>query len=127
MTLQQIKETIENHFKVNLQYKGRKYDLVKVRFFYYYCALTYCSEFVTFQKIGDSIGFNHATVIYGSKEFRNIYDSDPNFKYNCDLLESQMINTEPEEDIQVSIIKIDYLKRKIKHLRKELKELNVKV
>lgn len=125
MTLEKIKELIENHFQIDLKYKGRKYDLVKVRFFYYYCALTYCSEFVTFKKIGDSIGFNHATVIYGSKEFRNIYNSDSNFKYNCDLITKQLIQTKPEEQefLYDSKPTADYLKRKIKHLKKQLKEL----
>ena len=120
MKIEQIKDIIESHFEIDLNIKNRQYDVIKVRFFYYHCCYTYANEFLTYDKVGKSIGFNHATVIYGLKEFKNIYNSDQNFKRQCMIVENILIdkceNFIDESDFQLK--KKEFIFRRIEQLKK---------
>ena len=123
MTLKEIEKEIENYFEINLKSRGRKFDVIKVRFFYYYCCFMYSTEYLTYDKVGSSIGFNHATVIYGLKEFKNIYNSDNNFKYHCSIVENIFIEKSKNNlNYDIDENKQDYIKQRIEFFTKYLKK-----
>ena len=123
MTLEQIKKETEQYFDIKLDNRSRRYDLVKVRYLYYHLCQLYSSELTTYQKIGDTLGFDHATVIHGLKQFINIRDFDKPFKRHCAIFTEYLIDKYPPEVNIVTEIKgtrTNYLRRKIKLLTEEL-------
>jgi len=65
-----IKNTVQNTFNTFIDVKSRKRELVYIRAIYY----KLCKEFTfdSLDKIGKTIGKDHATVIHGLKLFENI-------------------------------------------------------
>jgi hypothetical protein len=123
MKLIEIKTEIENHFGVDLKKKSRRYDLIKLRYLYYHLCHLYSSEITTFQKIADTLGFHHATVMHGLKEFINIRDQDLSFKSDCVNFMAYIFDKYPPDlnlEEKNKSTKTNYIRRKIKLLEEEL-------
>lgn len=69
MTLEQIREIVEQQTKQNLLNTRRKTELVYTRALYF----KLCREYTlhSLSTIGESVGKNHATVLHGLKLFDN--------------------------------------------------------
>lgn len=77
-TLDKIKESIERHFKVDLNSKKRSRDIVDARTMYCYIAKQLTDASTT--SIGKVINRDHATVLHHNKKFNALYSTDKSFK-----------------------------------------------
>ena len=81
MTTQRIKELVEDYFNVDLSEKSRKRELVHIRFLYYHLAYHYAADGTSLTAVGNTIGgFDHATVLYGLRQYKNLYEFDKPFR-----------------------------------------------
>jgi len=134
MTLEQIKDYVEEYFDTDLSVRSRKIHRIKVRFLFYYYVYNYCTEQTTFEKIGKLIGFHHSTVMHGLKEYENLLLSYPQFKKRAEVFEIQFLkeldkhkqitDTFYFNNNEIKAKKEKLLKRRIAFLRKQLRELN---
>ena len=72
MRLTQIKQLIDDYFKVDIAENSRRHEVSHPRFLYFYLAYNYSDEYVSLRLIGLLVGVDHATVIYGKKEHENM-------------------------------------------------------
>lgn len=72
MRLTQIKQLIDDYFKVDIAENSRRHEVSHPRFLYFYLAYNYSDEYVSLRLIGLLVGVDHATVIYGRKEHENM-------------------------------------------------------
>jgi len=72
MKLKQIKQLIDDYFKVDIAENSRRHEVSHPRFLYFYLAYNYSDEYVSLRLIGLLVGVDHATVIYGRKEHENM-------------------------------------------------------
>jgi hypothetical protein len=72
MRLKQIKQLIDDYFKVDIAENSRRHEVSHPRFLYFYLAYNYSDEYVSLRLIGLLVGVDHATVIYGRKEHENM-------------------------------------------------------
>ena len=75
MKLKQIKQLIDDYFKVDIAENSRRHEVSHPRFLYFYLAYNYSDEYVSLKLIGLLVGFSHATVIYGKKEHENMLEN----------------------------------------------------
>ena len=97
MRIEEIKYLVENYFQFDLSVKSRKREIVFARFIYY----KLCNEFCrvrTLSRIGKSVKKDHATVIYGLREFKNIIPYDDDFEK--DYLNLKQICNEYSYNVQ---------------------------
>ena len=73
-----LKEIILKETNIDINIDRRDRELVEMRSLYY-TILKDINKKYTLQEIGDSVNKNHATVIYGLKEFKNFR------RFNTDL------------------------------------------
>ena len=79
MTIEEVKGIVENYYNFNLSVRSRKREIVFARFIFYKLAYDFC-KIRTLSKVGKSVKKDHATVIYGLKEFDNIMPYDKDFE-----------------------------------------------
>lgn len=72
--MDEIKKIIQNHFQLNISEKSRRFDLVFARA----CYFKICRDLTnnSYQKIGSSLGKNHATVMHGIKTLNDLIETD---------------------------------------------------
>ena len=76
-------ETISADFGVSIeQIKGlsRKSPLPEVRHIYFYLARLISDNTISFEKLGESIGRDHATALYAGKKIRGYMEVDKGFE-----------------------------------------------
>ena len=110
MRTKRIKELVEDHFDVDLSSKTRRRTVVHCRFLYYHLAYNHSSEG---QTVG---GFDHATVLYGVRQYENLYKYDKSFRNRFD----PFLRTIDEELSKSSIENTRSLKRQIQSMRTKL-------
>lgn len=72
--MDEIKKIIQNHFQLDISEKSRRFDLVFARA----CYFKICRDLTnnSYQKIGSSLGKNHATVMHGIKTLNDLIETD---------------------------------------------------
>ena len=82
ITLEQVKETVERVYNetalepiLDISIKSRKRDLVDLRFTYFAICKALSKELKkpSLERIGKEVDRDHASVIYGLKEFEHLY------------------------------------------------------
>jgi len=125
MTLEQLKQFTQDYFDVDITEKTRKVEIIKIRYLFYYYAYNYIPEYLTYQAIGNAVGFNHATVIHGIKEFPNFMLLDTKFKNEVNHFEKVLFKfmDNKKDKVKVNINKVDFIKRRISFYQQQLKQL----
>jgi hypothetical protein len=117
MRTNRIKELVEDHFDVDLSSKTRRRTVVHCRFLYYHLAYNHSSEGQSFASVGKTVGgFDHATVLYGVRQYENLYKYDKSFRNRFD----PFLRTIDEELSKCSIENTRSLKRQIQSMRTKL-------
>lgn len=128
MTTQRIKELVEDYFNVDLSEKTRKRKIVHIRFLYYNLAYNHASDGMSLTAVGQTIGgFDHATVLYGLRQYNNLYEFDKLFRKRI----NPFLN-EVEYELSKSTIEgkrnihrqIRRMKERIFQMEKQLEEIS---
>ena len=128
MTTQRIKELVEDYFNLDLSEKTRKRNVVHIRFLYYNLAYNHASDGMSLTAVGNTIGgFDHATVLYGLRQYKHLYEFDRAFRNRI----NPFLN-EVEEELNISSIEgkrtihrqIRRMKERIFQMEKQLEEIS---
>jgi hypothetical protein len=108
---------------VNILSSSRDHEVVINRWLYYTLAKEYTKY--SLREIGEVVGRNHATVIYGIKQFENerVWDKDLQTKYerlSIICMKKMRCNDLKEVDKQIVFMHTEI--RKLYEIRKELLE-----
>jgi hypothetical protein len=127
MKTKEIKKLVENHFNINLSIKSRERTLVHSRFLYYHLAYNYSSDGYSLAKIGKTLGgFDHATVLYGIKKYKDLYEFDKRFRQMVNPV-IEIVNSQLDGDIKNNSRnlkqQVQLLKDKIIIIEKQLEQL----
>ena len=90
----EIKKLIEKIFGLDLSNPSRKYKYVRARACYYVMARHYTAS--GYEQIGESVNKNHATVIHGQREFKEMCRVDKDLEEKYLLAKSQLFTEEPK-------------------------------
>ena len=112
-----LKRDIEKAFNVTLNVKSRKRDVVNGRIAFGYIARKHLNQ--TYEKIGNVINKDHATIMHYCKNFDGVYRSDQNFRNYFDSLVIDDYLLRNKESIKEEI---DRLKFKVKYFKNRLKD-----
>ena len=112
-----LKRDIEKAFNVTLNVKSRKRDVVNGRIAFGYIARKHLNQ--TYEKIGNVINKDHATIMHYCKNFDGVYKSDPSFRHYFDSLVIDDYLLRNKESIEEEI---DRLKFKVKYFKNRLKD-----
>lgn len=96
MTIEEIKEVVDEVFKTDLNTKSRETSDIVPKFVYYTLARRYTKE--TFQSVANITGCTHSAVINGIKKLDNILDAYPNYKSHFIECESIVLENSTQED-----------------------------
>lgn len=80
-----IKSSIHDFFKIDINQKTRKREVVEARFMYYELCR---KKRMSLAQIGRFVGKDHATVLHGTKRFEILCEVDVDFKNNFQALKS---------------------------------------
>lgn len=80
-----IKSSIQDFFKIDINQKTRKREVVEARFMYYELCR---KNRMSLAQIGRFVGKDHATVLHGTKRFEILCEVDIDFKKNFQALKS---------------------------------------
>lgn len=129
--MEKIRKIVERHFKVNLASKDRKFIHVFARGCYY--KICRDVEKKSYQKIADTMGKNHATVLHGIKMVKNLTETDKELKHSYQTLlnkfnyynkiEQEMSLTELLTAYNKLLIECDEKDKTIEKLNLKIKEL----
>jgi biotin operon repressor len=72
--MDEIRKIVQHYFKLDISEKSRRFDLVFARA----CYFKICRDLTenSYQKIGASLGKNHATVMHGIKTLKDLVETD---------------------------------------------------
>lgn len=127
---EEIRELIEANTGINLSTKTRKIEFVYARAIYFLL----CREKtnLSLNKIGQTLGKDHATVLHAIKMIEDVYFQDPYFCNMYENIASQIKIQSDKHKTKVEILeesnrdlKIKYFKLKAKYeelLKKEMNE-----
>lgn len=118
MKLETIKQKIEDYTNIKIDTRTRKREYVEIRYMYYFFCLKYGSGYVNDTKIAKTTIFDRCTVLYGTKEFKNILRFNENLQkiYNeLDQYFKQKDNTNLIEDYTNIDMDKEYLLRELKN------------
>ena len=73
-----IRDTVNGIFCVNIDKRVRFKQHINARFCYYYIAVNFTNYNLT--QIGAVLGYDHASVIHGTKQWENYYNQDGELK-----------------------------------------------
>lgn len=96
VTLQAIKEEIENYFNVELESKTRSRDLTYPRSIYYSICRKHTPH--SLHQIGESVGKNHATVINALNSTINELNYEPYYNLFYKELDRKLSGFETIEE-----------------------------
>lgn len=120
MTTQRIKELVEDYFNVDLSEKTRKRELVHIRFLYYNLAYHHASDGLSLTAVGKTIGgFDHATVLYGLRQYKNLYEFDKPFRRRF----NPFLNEIEEEINKCSVNSRRTIHRQIRRLKERILQM----
>lgn len=119
LKIAKIKSSVSVYYGMELSDyndRSRKQELVKLRYVTYYFVNKYC-PLMSFQSIGNILGYDHATVMHAindikdqadvNKEFRNeLNELDAIVSYEMTLIDNKSINTEDYYFINLDDIKV---------------------
>ncbi len=80
-----VKSSIYDFFKIDINQKTRKREIVEARFMFYELCR---KNRMSLAQIGRFVGKDHATVLHGTKRFEILCDVDVEFKNNFQALKS---------------------------------------
>ena len=112
-----LKRDVEKAFCVTLNVKSRRRDVVNGRIAFGYIARKHLNQ--TYEKIGNVINKDHATIMHYCKNFDGVYRSDQNFRNYFDSLVIDDYLLRNKESIKEEI---DRLKFKVKYFKNRLKD-----
>lgn len=80
-----IKKSIWDFFKIDIERRTRKREVVEARYMYYeICRM----QRMSLNEIGQSVGKDHATVLHGTKRFKILCEVDIDFRENFESLKT---------------------------------------
>ena len=126
MKTEKIKELIENYYNVNLSEKSRRRDLVHLRFLYYHLGYYHSSDGYSLDRLGKTLDFDHATVLYALRQYKNLYEFDKQFKKIVDPFIDEVIgdiDTHDAETAKTLKKQVSMMKEKIIKIEKQLEEI----
>jgi hypothetical protein len=116
VTLQVIKEEIEDYFKIELDSKARRRELTYPRSIYYMLARRHTTH--SLNEIGKSIGKNHATVLNSLNKTFGELDYEPYYNLFYKELERKLCGFETiEEENKRLVEENESLKLKVAGLK----------
>lgn len=127
MTTQRIKELVEDYFNVDLSEKVRNRELVHIRFLYYNLAYHHAEDGMSLAAVGKTIGFDHATVLYGLRQYKNLYEFDKPFRRTVNPFLNEIeeeLNENNVESKKTIHREIGRLKERILEMKKQLEEIS---
>lgn len=128
MTTQRIKELVEDYFNVDLSEKVRNRELVHIRFLYYNLAYHHAEDGMSLTAVGKTIGgFDHATVLYGLRQYKNLYEFDKPFRRTVNPFLNEIEEELNEDNIESKKTihrQIRRLKERILQMEKQLEEID---
>lgn len=80
-----VKSSIHDFFKIDINQKTRKREVVEARFMFYELCR---KNRMSLSQIGRFVGKDHATVLHGTKRFEILCEVDVDFKNNFKALKS---------------------------------------
>jgi len=129
MTLEELKQTTQDFWNVDITPKDRTFPRIKIRFLYYHTAYKIFPT-LTLTELGHTLGQSHCTVLHAIREFPNIVNSDKNFKSDVvvyyklidSLIKDVDLKIEDYDDINNIRLKMMNVSanKKIKELRKRV-------
>ena len=120
------KQLIEAYYNVNLSEKTRRRDIVHFRFLYYYLAYNHSSGGYSLDALGQTLGFDHATVLYGIKQYKNLYEFDKRFRETVDPFLETIMDKLKEPNLETTIQlkkQVKFIKERIIKIEKQLEEI----
>ena len=127
MTTQKIKKLVEEYYNVDLSDKTRKRHIVHLRFLYYHLAYNHASDGYSLRAIGETLnGFDHATVLYCIKQYKDLYEFDKRFKKMVDPFINEIeqeVEVSAEESTRSLRRQVRRMKDKIIQMEKQLEEI----
>lgn len=131
MTLEQIKNKIENKFNVDLKDPSKEEDIIKAKYLYVHCAYFYSTEITSTIKIAKSIGYKqHASVNYALKEFENFRRFDKMYKLISDIFINELIEDLSFLELKHNISKTNkkaMLQSKLSLFKEQIELLNKEI
>ncbi len=128
MTTQRIKELVEDYFNLDLSEKTRKRNIVHIRFLYYNLAYNHASDGMSLTAVGKTIGgFDHATVLYGLRQYKNLYEFDRAFRNRINPFLNEVeeeLNKNSIEGKRTIHRQIRRMKERIFQMEKQLEEIS---
>ena len=91
--LYKLRELVEGFYEFDISQGGRQQDLIYAR--KVYCKLARDNRH-TFQSIGDSIGMNHATILYHYNSFETVLPYDMEVYEKCLKVYNMLPNLDPK-------------------------------
>jgi ribosome-interacting GTPase 1 len=82
--MEKIKKKVENHFKLKLDEPTRRFEVVFARGCYFKIARELTKN--SYQKIANTLGKNHATVMHGIKTVNDLIETDKDLRQQYDSL-----------------------------------------
>ena len=123
-----IKNIVNDFYGIEIDEKVRRYNYVEARMIYY--KLVRDNTHYSLTKIGETVNRDHATVLYGLRQFKDWVETDKELRTDYETLRDRLkkiIDDDPEgfKKIEVKTIEGHYeqLYKKNKDENKELKRL----
>ena len=123
MTIEQIREVIEEELKFDISTRDRRQFFIEARALYYEMCLRFTSYSLT--DIGKSIGYDHSTVIHQRKQ--NFCRDYPDYTYRkqriliINSLNAIALNDSPSDVVAKIDLKIEEIQGYVEGL-KELRQ-----
>ena len=123
-----IKNIVNDYYGIEIGEKVRRYNYVEARMIYY--KLVRDNTHYSLSKIGESVNRDHATVLYGLRQFKDWVETDKELRTDYETLRARLkkiIDDDPEgfKKIEAKTIEGHYeqLYNEKKETNKELKRL----
>lgn len=108
MNIHRIKRFIEERYNVKLGVKRKLGCLPTLRQYYYKLAMDQKTNSLT--EVGELVNRDHATVLYGIKKFKDLYDTDRGYMQEYNALLEDFNEIRDEESITISVYAHEFLK-----------------
>ena len=122
MLPKKIKQEVDNYYGIDICKRSRKQYYVFARFMYFKLCTTITSDSMSY--IGKLANRDRCTVLYGSKEIENVFNHQPKYKQDFDILYNRLLNRKKRPHHQK---RSDALELAMHYRKKYLKLKNIVV
>lgn len=124
MSLQIIKEVVEQYYELDITTNTRKREFVEARGMYFYLSRQYTR--VSLSSIGKTVKRDHSTVLHFERTVKDWIGFDPQLKKDYEIINERiqdMIHAHPEDFKTAGTIE-GFYETQYKRLKKLTKQIN---